>query len=581
MKEQILKQLEATLNQLKADGVLPETVAPRLNLDRTKDKTHGDFSSNVAMMLAKPAQKNPRALAQLICDAWPQSEAIDKVEIAGPGFINFFVSDNALAQNLEQMWQQPHFNRAPTTAQTIVIDYSSPNLAKEMHVGHLRSSIIGDAMVRVLTFLGHKVIKQNHVGDWGTQFGMLLAYMEELRANNEVQEDQALSDLEHFYRAAKVRFDESSEFADRARELVVALQSGDAYCKKLWREFNQVSLSHCHDVYKKLGVLLTQADVRGESCYNAELPKVRDALKAQGLLQEDQGAQCVFLDEFKNKQGDALPIIIQKAGGGYPYAATDLAAINYRVHTLKADRLIYVVDMRQELHFRQIFSLAKKAQMAHADTTLEHLGFGTMNGQDGKPFKTRSGDTVKLVDLIHEAQERALALVTSKNPDFDAESLTHIAQVVGISAVKYADLSKHRTSDYIFSFEHMLSFEGNTAPYLLYALTRINNILNKVDLSLVPETGLRLSHDHEVELGNALLQFNEVIDRVASKGTPHSLCSYLFDLAGRFSRFYESCPVLNLEDETLKQSRLQLLRLTAKVLQQGLDLLGLETLERM
>ena len=341
-------------------------------------------------MLAKPAQKNPRALAQLICDAWPKSDAIDKVEIAGPGFINFFVSDNALAQNLEQMWQQPNFNRAPAKAQTIVVDYSSPNLAKEMHVGHLRSSIIGDAMVRVLSFLGHKVIKQNHVGDWGTQFGMLLAYMEELRAKDQAQEDPALSDLALLSCGQSPFW--SGAFADRARELVWLCNQATLIAKKLWS--SSWSLSHCY-VYKKLGVLLTQADVRGESFYNAELPKVRDELKAQGLLQEDQGAQCVFLDEFKNKQGDALPIIIQKAGGGYPYAATDLAAIDYRVNTLKADRLIYVVDMRQELHFRQIFSLAKKAKMAHEGTALEHLGFGTMNGR-ASHFGVQ-GDTVKPV----------------------------------------------------------------------------------------------------------------------------------------------------------------------------------------
>tara|TARA_B100001094_G_scaffold302242_1_gene329256 strand:- start:475 stop:2220 length:1746 start_codon:yes stop_codon:yes gene_type:complete len=581
MKQYILEQLESAIISLKKEGVIPESVSPRLNLDRTKDKAHGDFSTNLAMMLAKPAQKNPRELAQIICDALPPSEQITKVDIAGPGFINFFVNNAVVAQQLETALQDTHLGFIPPTSKTIVVDYSSPNLAKEMHVGHLRSSIIGDAMVRTLRFADHHVIKQNHVGDWGTQFGMLLAYMEELRQQDQTSEDQELADLEKFYRAAKVRFDESKDFADRARQLVVALQSGDTYCNQLWQEFNQVSLAHCQEVYQSLGVLLQPEDVRGESFYNDMLPKLRDELKEKGLLKQDQGAQCVFLDEFKNKEGDALPIIIEKAGGGFPYAATDLAALSYRARDLQADRIMYVVDMRQSLHFQQIFRLAKLSGLVQEQVQLEHLGFGTMNGQDGKPFKTRSGGTIKLVDLIEEAKARAYTLVKQKNPHHSESELQEIARVVGISSVKYADLSKHRTSDYIFNFEQMLSFEGNTAPYLLYALTRVSNILSKASTQDFSHTAMDMTNEYELELGNKLLQFSECITRVIEKGTPHTLCTYLYELAGLFSRFYEFCPVLNLEDDALRQSRLQLLSLTAKILQQGLDLLGLETLERM
>ena len=463
----------------------------------------------------------------------------------------------------------------------IVIDYGSPNVAKEMHVGHLRSSIIGDAVVKALEFVGYKVIRQNHVGNWGTQFGMLLAYMEELRAQDESNDEFNLSDLETFYRAAKLRFDESEEFANRARELVVALQSGDVYCNKLWQEFNDISLSHCHDVYDRLGVSLTRDDARGESCYKHDLPNVVKALKEKNMLTEDQGAQCVFLDDFKNKEGEPLPIIIQKADGGYLYATSDLAAIRYRTQTLHADRILYFVDMRQALHFQQVFTLAHLVGFALPEQHLEHMGFGTMNGSDGKPFKTRSGGTVKLVDLIEEAEQKAYSLVKSKNPDLDEESLKNIAQAVGIGSIKYADLSKHRSSDYIFSFDQMLSFEGNTAPYLLYALTRVYGILNKAQDIEFASSKLILEHDKELELANKLIQFQDAITRVIEKGTPHTLCSYLYDLAGTFSSFYEACPVLKAEQEEVRHSRLKLSQLTAKTLKQGLDILGLKTLKKM
>ncbi|QYJ78485.1 arginine--tRNA ligase [Shewanella acanthi] len=581
MKSHIQSLLEQTIESFKQQGILPADFEARIQVDRTKDKSHGDLATNLAMMLTKAAGKNPRELAQLIIDNLPTSNYVAKVEIAGPGFINFFIDDNALANQLQAAINDAHLGVKLPEPQTIVVDYSSPNLAKEMHVGHLRSTIIGDSVVRTLEFLGHKVIRQNHVGDWGTQFGMLLAYMEELRAANGEQAQLELSDLETFYRAAKLRFDESAEFATRARQLVVELQSGDEYCNKLWREFNDISLSHCHEVYERLGVSLTRADVYGESAYNADLAQVVKDLDAQGLLTESNGAKVVFQEEFRNKEGEALPVIIQKADGGYLYATTDLAAMRYRSNVLNADRVLYFVDLRQALHFQQVFSLAKLAKFVREDMSLEHLGFGTMNGEDGRPFKTRSGGVVKLVDLLDEANTRALELVRSKNPDMDEATLAEIARVVGISAVKYADLSKNRTSDYIFSFEQMLSFEGNTAPYLLYAYTRVAGIFKRASDIDLSQAKIVLDHEKEKDLGNKLAQFGEILSRVIDKGQPHVLCGYLYELAGAFSSFYEACPVLAADTDEQKTSRLLLSQLTANTLQKGLNLLGIDTLERM
>ncbi|QYJ75846.1 arginine--tRNA ligase [Shewanella sp. FJAT-52076] len=581
MKELIQSLLEQTLESLKAQGIVPADFEARIQVDRTKDKSHGDLATNLAMMLTKVAGKPPREMAQLIIDNLPTSAQVAKVEIAGPGFINFFIDDNALANQLKAALGDAMLGVKAAAPQTVVVDYSSPNLAKEMHVGHLRSTIIGDSVVRALEFLGHKVIRQNHVGDWGTQFGMLLAYMEELRAQGDDKANLELSDLESFYRAAKLRFDESDEFATRARQLVVELQSGDEYCNKLWREFNDISLSHCHDVYARLGVSLTRNDVHGESAYNADLAQVVADLDAKGLLAISDGAKVVFQEEFRNKDGEPLPVIIQKADGGFLYATTDLAAMRYRSGTLNADRVLYFVDLRQALHFQQVFSLARTAGFVRDNMTLEHMGFGTMNGEDGRPFKTRSGGVVKLVDLLDEAVERAEQLVRSKNPDMDEAEVKEIARVVGIASVKYADLSKNRSSDYIFSFEQMLSFEGNTAPYLLYAYTRVAGIFKKAENIDLSGAELVLEHDKEKELGNKLAQFGEILARMVDKGQPHILCGYLYELAGAFSSFYEACPVLSADTETARDSRLLLSRLTADTLKQGLSLLGIETLERM
>ena len=584
MKERLITLIDNALDTLIAEGTLPAEAKRPAQIDRTKDKSHGDFATNIALMLAKPAGMKPRDLAEKLIAALPTDNAVAKVEIAGPGFINFFQADDWLTGLLDQALADEHLGVArPAQAQTVVVDYSSPNLAKEMHVGHLRSSIIGDAVVRTLEFLGHKVVRQNHVGDWGTQFGMLLAYLEEQKSEeSDTELSRELGDLEGFYRAAKQRFDESDAFATRARSLVVKLQAGDEDCLALWREFNSVSLSHCQAVYDRLGVSLTPADVRGESAYNDDLAQVVSDLDAKGLLSEDQGAQCVFMDEFKNKEGAPLPVIVKKADGGYLYATTDLAALRYRAGTLHADRMLYFVDQRQALHFQQMFSLAKRAGFVPENTELEHMGFGTMNGPDGRPFKTRDGGTVKLIDLLDEAEQRAYNLVRDKNPELDDSALRTIAHAVGIGAVKYADLSKNRSSDYIFNFEQMLSFEGNTAPYLLYAYTRVASVFRKAGLDMADVNGdFLLQEEAEQALAARLVQFGEVLESLAEKGLPHLLCSYLYDVAGLFSTFYEHCPILSGDNEALKQSRLKLAALTARTLKQGMELLGLSPLERM
>lgn len=582
MKEQIQLLLEEALAALKAKGLLPADLEPAIQIDRTKDKAHGDLATNLAMVGAKAAKKNPRQLAAELIEQLPPSKLVRRVEIAGPGFINFYLNPDWLAEQLENALADPRLAIPAVAApQTVVVDYSSPNLAKEMHVGHLRSTIIGDAVSRTLEFLGHKVIRHNHVGDWGTQFGMLLAHMEELQGQGGAI-GMRLADLESFYREAKGRFDASPAFADRARQLVVELQSGDAHCHRLWREFLDISLSHCQQIYDRLNVALTRADVRGESAYNDDLPQVIEDLAAAGLLTEDQGARCVFLDEFKGKDDEPLPMIVQKKDGGYLYATTDLAAIRYRLRVLQADRLLYFVDHRQSLHFQQLFAVARKAGFAGPDTQLEHMAFGTVMGEDGKPFKTRSGGVAKLAELLDEAEVRAYELVKGKNPEMSEEELLHIGRVVGIASVKYADLSKHRTSDYVFSFEQMLSFEGNTAPYLLYAYTRVASIFRRGEIDAETLQGsIRLEEEVEKDLAGKLAQFGEVVQRVAERGWPHLLCGYLYDLSGIFSSFYQGCPVLNCEDAAIRASRLKLARLTARTLQQGLALLGIETLERM
>ncbi|EAB7166156.1 TPA: arginine--tRNA ligase [Salmonella enterica] len=541
----------------------------------------GDYQANGMMAVAKKLGMAPRQLAEQVLTHLDLSGIASKVEIAGPGFINIFLEPAFLAEQVQQALASDRLGVSQPTRQTIVVDYSAPNVAKEMHVGHLRSTIIGDAAVRTLEFLGHHVIRANHVGDWGTQFGMLIAWLEKQQQEN--AGDMALADLEGFYRDAKKHYDEDEAFAERARNYVVKLQSGDIYFREMWRKLVDITMTQNQITYDRLNVTLTRDDVMGESLYNPMLPGIVADLKAKGLAVESEGATVVFLDEFKNKEGDPMGVIIQKKDGGYLYTTTDIACAKYRYETLHADRVLYYIDSRQHQHLMQAWTIVRKAGYVPDSVPLEHHMFGMMLGKDGKPFKTRAGGTVKLADLLDEALERARRLVAEKNPDMSADELEKLANAVGIGAVKYADLSKNRTTDYIFDWDNMLAFEGNTAPYMQYAYTRVLSVFRKADIDeqALASAPVIISEDREAQLAARLLQFEETLMVVAREGTPHVMCAYLYDVAGLFSGFYEHCPILSAENDAVRNSRLKLAQLTAKTLKLGLDTLGIETVERM
>lgn len=541
----------------------------------------GDYQANGMMAVAKKLGMAPRQLAEQVLTHLDLSGIASKVEIAGPGFINIFLEPAFLAEQVQQALASDRLGVSQPTRQTIVVDYSAPNVAKEMHVGHLRSTIIGDAAVRTLEFLGHHVIRANHVGDWGTQFGMLIAWLEKQQQEN--AGDMALADLEGFYRDAKKHYDEDEAFAERARNYVVKLQSGDTYFREMWRKLVDITMTQNQITYDRLNVTLTRDDVIGESLYNPMLPGIVADLKAKGLAVESEGATVVFLDEFKNKEGDPMGVIIQKKDGGYLYTTTDIACAKYRYETLHADRVLYYIDSRQHQHLMQAWTIVRKAGYVPDSVPLEHHMFGMMLGKDGKPFKTRAGGTVKLADLLDEALERARRLVAEKNPDMPADELEKLANAVGIGAVKYADLSKNRTTDYIFDWDNMLAFEGNTAPYMQYAYTRVLSVFRKADIDeqALASAPVIISEDREAQLAARLLQFEETLTVVAREGTPHVMCAYLYDVAGLFSGFYEHCPILSAENDAVRNSRLKLAQLTAKTLKLGLDTLGIETVERM
>ncbi|WP_194662431.1 arginine--tRNA ligase [Vibrio anguillarum] len=542
----------------------------------------GDYQANGIMGVAKQLGTNPREFAQKVLDALDLDGIASKTEIAGPGFINIFLSEAFLAKQADIALADEHLGVTKEAQKTIVADYSAPNVAKEMHVGHLRSTIIGDAVVRTLEFLGHKVIRANHIGDWGTQFGMLIANLERVQQESGNEVSMELSDLEAFYRESKKLYDEDEVFAAKARNYVVKLQSGDEFCAQMWKKLVDITMIQNQRNYDRLNVSLTRDDVMGESMYNDMLPGIVADLKEKGLAQEDDGAQVVFLEEYKNKDGEPMGVIIQKRDGGFLYTTTDIACAKYRYETLGADRVLYFIDSRQHQHLMQAWTIVRKAGYVPEEVTLEHHAFGMMLGKDGRPFKTRAGGTVRLADLLDEAQERAAKLIESKNPDLDAEEKANIANTVAMAAVKYADLSKHRTTDYVFDWDNMLAFEGNTAPYMQYAYTRVASIFAKAGVSMDNLTGeIKVTQEKEKALIAKLLQFEEAVQAVAREGQPHIMCSYLFELAGQFSSFYEACPILVAEDESVKQSRLKLAALTAKTIKQGLSLLGIDTLERM
>ncbi|SFU07625.1 arginyl-tRNA synthetase [Kosakonia arachidis] len=541
----------------------------------------GDYQANGVMAVAKKLGMAPRQLAEQVLSHLSLDGIANKVEIAGPGFINIFLAPEFLAAHVNQALKSERLGVTQPQPQTIVVDYSAPNVAKEMHVGHLRSTIIGDASVRTLEFLGHNVIRANHVGDWGTQFGMLIAYLELKQQEN--AGEMALADLEGFYREAKKHYDEDAAFAERARGYVVKLQGGDEYCREMWRKLVDITMSQNQKTYERLNVTLTRKDVMGESLYNPMLPGIVADLKAKGLAVESEGATVVFLDEYKNKEGEPMGVIIQKKDGGYLYTTTDIACAKYRYETLHADRVLYYIDSRQHQHLMQAWTIVRQAGYVPDSVPLEHHMFGMMLGKDGKPFKTRAGGTVKLADLLDEALERARRLVAEKNPEMPADELEKLANAVGIGAVKYADLSKNRTTDYVFDWDNMLAFEGNTAPYMQYAYTRVLSVFRKagIEESVLENALVTIAEERESQLAARLLQFEETLNVVAREGTPHVMCAYLYDLAGLFSGFYEHCPILSAENEEVRNSRLKLALLTAKTLKLGLDTLGIETVDRM
>ncbi len=531
----------------------------------------GDYQYNGIMPLAKLYQTNPREIATKVASHIQTDGVIEKVEVAGAGFINIWLSDNTLSHYATKALADERIDVAITShPQTIVVDYSGPNMAKEMHVGHLRSTIIGDALAKLFEFLGHCVIRQNHIGDWGTQFGMLVAYLEA----QGVEQSGELKDLEAFYKAAKKRFDEDAHFANTAREYVVKIQQGDTHCLELWERFIGISLSHCQEVYHKLDVSLSPKDVRAESFYNEDLSHIVTDLENAHLLQISQGAKCVFLES------EEIPVIVQKGDGGYLYATTDLAALRYRAAKLKANRILYVVDARQSSHFKAVFDVAQKAGFVPQETKLEHIAFGTMMDKSGKPFKTRDGGTVKLIELLDEALIRAKEAIKERE-NYSQGELETLAKVVGIGAVKYADLSINRQSNYIFDWDKMLSFEGNTSLYLQYAYARIQSILKKYEGDVgACEIAIGDAIEHTLVL--SVLKFEDVLTKASLDATPHTISAYLYDVATDFMKFYEQNPILKegLEKAT-KESRIAIASLCAKTIELGLEILGIKVLNRL
>lgn len=579
MKQLIENLIKNSISSLDKDGSVNPNLVANIRVDRTKGRAHGDFATNIAMILAKPLKKNPRQIAEDIIASLPKDDHISKVEIAGPGFINFFVNKDAISKALKDMSADPRLGIPKViTPKTIVVDYSAPNVAKEMAVHHIRSTVIGDAVVRVLEFLGNNVIRANHIGDWGTQFGMLIAYLE--KKENESGQGMDLSDFEAFYREAKECYDTDEEFAVKARHYVVLLQGGDEYCRKMWKKLVNMTMVQNQKLYDRLDVTLSDKDIMGESLYNDMLPEVVDDLMKRGIAVEDQGAVVVYLPQFKNKEGKPLGNIIRKNDGGYLYTTTDIACAKYRAQTLKADRILYFTDSRQQQHLETVWAICKKAGYVGDNVSMEHCPFGMMLGKDGKPFKTRSGGTVKLRDVLDEAEARVTNLLKERNSTLSDEEKKQVIHNIAIGAVKYADLCKNRTTDYVFDWDQMLSFEGNTAPYLQYAYSRIRAIFRKAK---DPSLGdIKITCDAEEDLANKLLAFAEAVQSVGDKTLPNLLCNYIFELSNLFMHFYEACPILKDDvPEDVRKSRLALCDLTAKVLKQGLSLLGINVMEQM
>ena len=548
-----------------------------------RQSDRADAQVNGSLALAKAMGLTPREVALKVLEVVDLKEICSDAQVAGPGFINLTFKNEFLARELMASSTGKKLGvRNATKPRKVLIDYSAPNVAKEMHVGHLRSTVIGDALVRMLTYVGNEVARENHVGDWGTPFGMLIEHLVDL-GETHAAEELSVGDLDSFYRSARKKFDESEIFQTRARTRVVALQSGDAETLRLWKLLVAESNRYFQKIYHTLGVLLEPTDVMGESAYNKLLPEVVTRLGALGMMTKSDGADVVFPEGFTNRENQPLPLIIRKTDGGYNYATSDLACVIDRVERIDAELLLYVVGAPQAQHLQMIAAVATQAGWLKAPREMVHVSFGNVLGADKKMLKTRSGDTVKLDALLTEAVERAAKAVAEKNPDLTAEAQAEIARIVGIGAVKYADLSTDRIKDYTFDWDRMLSFDGNTSPYLQYAHARICSIFRRanVERASVRNFEPTISHVAERELAMKVLQFDSALWDTLDKYSPHRLCTYLYDLATSFSSFYEQCPVLKAENENEKNSRLMLCDLTARVMQAGLEVLGIESPEQM
>jgi arginyl-tRNA synthetase len=574
-----IAELEARFRQaiIKAYGKDHADVNP---LVRRSDRA--DFQANLAMSLGKLVKKPPRDVAQELIAALDVAGVCEKVEVTGPGFINLTLRNDYLDRLLAQTLRDPRLGVATTERpDTVVFDYGGPNVAKEMHVGHLRPCVIGDCLVRVLDFVGHEVIRQNHIGDWGTPFGMLIEHLLDLGGAEQASE-LSVGELNAFYKAARKKFDSDPSFAERSRNRVVSLQAGDEKTLELWRILVDASKQHFEKVFERLGVTMQPSDTRGESFYNPFLPQIAADLEQRGVAVVQEGALCVFPDGFKNREGNPLPLMLRKSDGGFGYDATDLAAVKFRAQELKGTRLLYTTDSRQAQHFAMVFAVARMAGYIGPEVRTEHAGFGSILGADRKPLKSRDGDTMRLMELLDEGRERAAAAIAERNPDLPEDAKQELASTISLGAIKYADLSSDRIKDYVFDWDRMLAAEGNTGPYLQYALVRIRSIFRKLEQQGGTAPGeIRIQHDRERALALSLIGFEAAVLAVASSLEPHRLCGFLYELAGAFSAFWVECPVLSAENPETRASRLALSQLTGRVLEQGLALLGIEAPERM
>jgi len=544
--------------------------------------TFGDYQANGAMGLAKKVGLPPRDVAATIIENLPANDVLDRPLVAGPGFVNLRVTDAWLSAEISGLVGDEHLGiQAATRPETVVVDYSAPNVAKEMHVGHLRSTIIGDALCRVMSFLGHDVVRQNHIGDWGTPFGMLIEHLLDV-GEDAAAEDLSVGDMTSFYKEARKKFDADEEFAERARHRVVLLQAGDQETLRLWHVIIEESKRYYNRLYADLGVLLTDADVAGESLYNPMLDDIVEELVEHGLAEESDGALCVFPPGFTARDGGPMPLLLRYRTGGFGYDTTDLAALRHRVKELGGQQLIYVIDSGQSLHMQMVFAAGRLAGWLDDDHRAVHVGFGIVMGADGRRLKTRSGDNPKLSDLLDEAVERAAAIVVDRSELPELEQAA-VAQAVGIGGVKYADLSSDRVKDYVFDYDRMLATDGNTAAYLQYAVARCRSMLRKAesDGGWAPAAGIGVTEQAERVLALKILQLDGAVRAVAADLAPHKLCTHLFELAQAFTSFYDQCPVLKAPSAQARDSRLALCLLTAESLALGLGLLGIDAPERM